>query len=283
MKIQSHAKGAAAAILVALTSASSAAAEEASVFVTSSAMSRPSELVTLATAPEIVTPLREGPRAVVFPAPRPADTAMAPLAPLRSLRPIARDDWAAPVLAWEGHPRDRAWTLAVMAALRGPGAALAQTLPRDIDQWCPGYAAGGTSQRRAFWAGLVSALAWHESTHRATAVGGNGQWFGLVQISPSTARGRGCEATTGDALLDGPANLRCAMRIMGENVPRDQVVSQGMRGVAAEWGPFHSRAKREQMRSWVSSQDFCRQPPLPGLRPLVRPEPVVTRRAFSPL
>jgi hypothetical protein len=38
---------------------------------------------------------------------------------------------------------------------------------------------------------------------------------------------------------------------MGETVPRDGVVSRGMRGVAADWGPFHSSRKREDMRQWL--------------------------------
>jgi hypothetical protein len=47
------------------------------------------------------------------------------------------------------------------------------------------------------------------------------------------------------------------LRIMAETVPRDGVVSAGMRGVAADWGPFHQGTKREDMRAWVSSQDYC--------------------------
>ena len=164
------------------------------------------------------------------------------------------------------------WTLAAMAALRGPGAPLVNTVPRDIADWCPGYETAGPAQRRAFWAGLVlGRLAWHESTHREEAVGGGGRWFGLVQISPATARYRGCAATTGEALLDGEANLRCGVRIMGETVSRDRVVSEGMGGVAADWGPFHSARKREDMRQWLLSQDYCVPGPETLRRPVMRP------------
>ena len=38
---------------------------------------------------------------------------------------------------------------------------------------------------------------------------------------------------------------------------RDGVVSAGMRGVAADWGPFHSRAKREDMKRWMRKQPYC--------------------------
>jgi hypothetical protein len=105
-------------------------------------------------------------------------------------------------------------------------------------------------------------------------VGGDGRWFGLVQIAPGTAQWRNCQVGTGEALLDGPANLRCGIRIMAATVPRDGVVSEGMRGVAADWGPFHSRRKREDMRNWVRAQEYCSTPRRPMMRPagLAAPE-----------
>ncbi|ABD54786.1 transglycosylase SLT domain-containing protein [Jannaschia sp. CCS1] len=193
------------------------------------------------------------------------------LAPAISLRPHPRDTWAVPAARWDHDPRGAQWTAAVLAALRGPGAPLLQTEPRDIRAWCPGYLEASPSQRAAFWTGLVSTLAWHESTHNPRAVGGGGRWFGLVQIAPGTARWRDCEVGTGSALLDGSANLRCGIRIMGITVPRDNVVSEGMQGVAADWGPFHSSRKREDMRDWVREQDYCQAPP-PQMRPVMRPE-----------
>ena len=88
-------------------------------------------------------------------------------------------------------------------------------------------------------------------------VGGGGRWFGLVQISPGTARGYGCEAKSGQALLDGEKNLSCAIRILSTTVPRDGVVAAGGGGIAADWGPFVSSAKRKDMRDWVSGQSYC--------------------------
>jgi hypothetical protein len=77
-----------------------------------------------------------------FPA-APRDPAHATAAPEMSLRPVERDPWAAPRLRWDGHSQDMDWTLAAMAALRGPGASLVRTVPRDIADWCPGYEAAG--------------------------------------------------------------------------------------------------------------------------------------------
>ena len=165
-----------------------------------------------------------------------------------------------PRLRWSGRNEGMEWTVATMNALAAQGEVLDDLVPADVDAWCPGYREASEFDRRAFWAGLISSLAWHESTHRPDAVGGGGKWYGLTQILPSTARSYGCAASTGDALKNGSANLSCAVRIMARTVKRDGVIARGMRGVAADWGPFHSASKREDMRHWVSAQPYCQAP-----------------------
>lgn len=162
-----------------------------------------------------------------------------------------------PILRWEEHTHNEVWTEATMSALRSHGTSLTEMTPADIEAYCPGYPNASEDERAAFWAGLISALSYHESTWRQTAVGGGGLWFGLTQIAPGTARGYGCEARSGQALKDGEKNLSCAVRIMAETVPRDGVVSEGMRGVAADWGPFHSSRKRNDMKAWTRAQPYC--------------------------
>lgn len=167
------------------------------------------------------------------------------------------DEDGMPDLRWDHVDEDDAWTAAAMEALQTHGAPLVAHEPADIAAYCPGYPDASDEERAAFWAGLISALAKHESTWRETAVGGGGLWYGLTQIAPGTARGYGCEAKTGSALKNGEKNLSCAIRIMAHTVPRDGVVSQGMRGVAADWGPFHSSRKREDMKAWTRAQPYC--------------------------
>jgi len=163
-----------------------------------------------------------------------------------------------PAMRWDHRAEASQWTAAAMRTLRsGAGQPLRAVVPRDIAAWCPTYPANNAELRAMFWVGLLSAMAKHESTWNPAAVGGGGQWFGLMQISPDTARGYGCAATSGAALQDGAANLSCALRIMAQTVPRDGVVAQNMRGVAADWGPFHNDAKRAEMAAWTSSQSYC--------------------------
>lgn len=163
----------------------------------------------------------------------------------------------APALGlWNDRPEAAAWTGAAQAALNGHAAALLEVTPDDIGAWCPVYRQAGPARRSAFWIGLMSALAEYESTWNPEVVGGGGRYFGLMQISPATARFYGCEAESGQALLNGAANLRCALRIWATTVPRDNAVSAGG-GVAADWGPMSRAEPREEMRAAISQQSYC--------------------------
>jgi hypothetical protein len=163
-------------------------------------------------------------------------------------------------MQWDHRPEADVWTEATLRALSEEGLPLLTLEPQDIDTWCPDYIAADPEQRAAFWAGLLSSLAKYESTWNPQAVGGGGQWFGLVQISPGTARGYGCDASTGDALQDGAENLACAVRIAASTVPRDGVVASGRSGLAADWAPFLNPSHRAEMAAWTRSQDYCTAP-----------------------
>ncbi len=191
-------------------------------------------------------------------------------------RPRARAD-ALPQMAWDRQRGSAIWTRAALSALQGHAEPLAQTVPRDIADWCPAYPQAATAQRRAFWVGFASALARHESGHRAGAVGGGGLYHGLLQILPATAAGYGCRARSGPALQNGAANLSCALRIMTRTVQRDGVIARTagrFGGVAADWGPMRSDAKRGQMQAWLKQQSYCK--PLSATRPKARPAGLVT-------
>lgn len=189
------------------------------------------------------------------------------------IKPPAREG-NVPRTRWEHVSGSQIWTRAALAALKDHGRPLESMVPRDIADWCPAYPDASPAARRAFWVGFLSALVKHESTYRAPAVGGGGKWYGLTQILPSTARLYGCRARSGAALKHGPDNLSCAIRIMARTVPRDGVVSRGMRGVAADWGPLHSRSKRTDMMAWTKRQTYCK--PLSNVRPRLRPQRVAT-------
>ncbi len=207
--------------------------------------------------------------------PLPPVTSLAAKTVATRLRPLARDPFL-PEARWDGRNGTGIWTRGLMAALRGPAAGLAEVVPRDIDTWCPAYATNPPKLRRAFWVGVMSALARHESRHRADAVGGGGLYHGLLQILPGTARGYGCAARDGVALQDPVRNLSCAARIMAKTVTRDRAVAMNdgrWRGIAADWGPMTKSGMRSEMADWTRSQSYCvKGPVMVAPRPPARPD-----------
>lgn len=161
-----------------------------------------------------------------------------------------------PVAMWDDHPDGPLWTAAVLEALEGPGQPLIINVPGDAATFCPGFAEAGLEARKAFWVSFLSVLAGEESTWREDVSGGGGRWHGLLQISPATAAGYGCEATTADGLKSGSANLACGVRIMAQTVSRDGVIADGG-GVAADWGPLTRAAQRDKIAAYTRAQSYC--------------------------
>jgi hypothetical protein len=175
-----------------------------------------------------------------------------------------------PRTRFQHQPGHALWTRVALSALKSHGKPLVDMVPADIGDWCPAYPTADERGRRAFWVGFLSALSKHESTYKPYAVGGGGLWYGLLQILPATARGYKCNAGSGEALKSGGANLSCGIRIMAVTVPRDGVIyGPKGRGVAADWGPMRSEAKRGDMARWLRGQSYCT--PVDRVRPKARP------------
>lgn len=204
-----------------------------------------------------------------------ATFALADVTPVETTRPKPRPSITPEIIPdtrWDHLSESARWTRAALDALKTHGAPLVRVVPKDVAEWCPAYPQAGAEQRRAFWVGFLSALAKYESRWRPRAVGGNGRWYGLLQILPATARGYRCRAQSGEALQSGGANLSCAVRILARTVPRDGVIQARQprwSGVAADWGPMRSEIKRSEMAEWLRSQDYCQRMTSP--RPMPRP------------
>ena len=212
--------------------------------------------------------LAEAPR----PEPRPVQTLQEVTAILDvSSRPAPRAS-TLPRARWENRRDGALWTRVVMSAVETHGQALLAEVPKDIADWCPAYSENPPEKRAAFWASLISTLARYESTFNPRAVGGGGQWFGLLQIYPPTADFRRCDVRSGEALKHGPDNLNCAVRIMAITVPRDNAISvkdSRWRGIAADWGPIRTPWMRKDMQRYTKRQTYCRL--LEDVRPTPRP------------
>ena len=164
-----------------------------------------------------------------------------------------------PAMGWDARPEAAAWTSATLAAVARYDSVLANAVPGDIKAWCPAYAKNGLAERRAFWAGVLSALAKPESGWNPRASGGGGRYIGLLQISPQTARSNGCAATSAKGLKDGAANLTCGVQIMARQLGQDGVVAgNGRRGLGRDWGPINKSASRAALAGWTAKQSYCR-------------------------
>lgn len=162
-----------------------------------------------------------------------------------------------PRMRWDHVPEAAVWTNAALVSVAKYDSKLATQVPDDITTWCPGYKTASLEDRRAFWVGVLSAVAKYESGYNATAAGG-GRYYGLMQISTQTANAYRCEANTGKELKSGAANLDCAVKIIARQVGRDGMVSgKGNRGVARDWGPMSKAKVRADIAAWTGEQAYC--------------------------
>ena len=162
-----------------------------------------------------------------------------------------------PKMRWDHVPDAAKWTNAALVSVAKYDGSLASQVPGDIATWCPGYEKASLEDRRAFWVGVLSAVAKYESGYNAKAAGG-GRYYGLMQISTKTAAAYRCEARSGSALKSGEANLDCAIKIIARQVGRDGMVSgKGNRGVARDWGPMSKAKVRADIAAWTGQQAYC--------------------------
>lgn len=162
-----------------------------------------------------------------------------------------------PAMHWDGRDSSAEWTDATLAALDSEGAVLMSRVPSDVMEYCPSYASQSPENRKAFWAGLLSAMAKYESSHNPRAKGGGGRYQGLMQISTATARNFGC----GGSMLDAKANMACAVKIAATQVSQDNAIARGnggWRGVARDWMPLRNKAKRAEIAGWTKKQAYCK-------------------------
>ena len=165
---------------------------------------------------------------------------------------------ALPAMRWDSAAKAAEWTAEALAQVAEHDAELTDLIPKDIDVYCPGYAQASPQDRRAFWVSIISATAKYESGFNAKALGLNGRYVGLMQISLATARHSGCEAKTTASLKDGTANLSCAIKIIAPRVAADGMVAgDGNKGIARDWGPWAKARTRATIAKWTRAQEYC--------------------------
>ena len=168
----------------------------------------------------------------------------------------------APAMEWTSQDGSDEWTRATLAALESEGVTLLSTIPSDVIQYCPSYAKQNRENRANFWAGFLSSVAKQQSGLNPAAKGGQDS-MGLMLITPAAAVVHGC----GGSMLDGSSNMACAVRILAKSVVADGAIhggddqqaepKRGWRGVARDWMPLRSKAKRAEIANFTKKQSYC--------------------------
>ena len=86
-----------------------------------------------------------------------------------SSAPEDKMSFVAPPMQWDHHPEGAEWTESTLVAVSTKDPQLSERVPADIETWCPGYTEASVEERRAFWTGLLSAVARYESTWNENA------------------------------------------------------------------------------------------------------------------
>ena len=187
-----------------------------------------------ATLPRETAPPPAAPEPQAVPAPAQVQSAAAPLA-----------------LSWDDDPARKAWSAALLAAVREHKAELERGNP---DAFIPGYAQLSSEAQLKFWAELVIAMAkyesnWNPHAHFREPPPLDVTSLGLLQLSYEDGKQYDLEPLDRDrrSLEDPLVNLRCGVAILAHLVARDGVVAAGSgdrsRGAARYWAVLREGRK----------------------------------------
>ena len=196
------------------------------------------------------------PTPTASPTPRPSPAAT-PKPPTPTPAPVATPKPATPTPTpstvtrplWEAKVSDgKNWTAHVMNKLDTLGIDMLSVLPADYATYCPKYSGFTYTQRKEFWAYLMSAMVKYESNFNTNSLyqesfsDGGGRPVisrGLLQISIESANGYECAFRNAQELHDPYLNLSCGIRILNRWVGRDVriagKVNNAWKGGARYW------------------------------------------------
>jgi hypothetical protein len=162
---------------------------------------------------------------------------------------------------WDNNPDRRAWSDALVAAIRQHRAPLDRA---DVESFCPGYATATPDQQERFWVELVIAMTWYESSWRPDAVYHEPpplsvDSIGLLQLSYEDQRyyplGVLDPRTPARSLKNPIVNLKCGVLILAHWTNKHAVVahSEGRShtGGARYWSVLRKRRKYKEIRRWA--------------------------------
>ena len=168
----------------------------------------------------------------------------------------------------------KAWSDHVYAELDVIGQDLVDVIPADKSLFCPNYANLSYSQRKQYWAFMLSAMARFESNFKPEtsytesfedANGNRVVSRGLLQISIESGNSYGCGLKKASELHDPKVNLSCGIRILNRWLGRDGriagKVSGAWKGGARYWSVLREGDKTsyKSIVSWSQNLSICKK------------------------
>lgn len=169
-------------------------------------------------------------------------------------------------VAWSDHRRSDEYTTFTGEHIDNYGQDLLNTVPEDIDLYCPQYRDFSREQRRDFYISFISTVARFENnsfnpslTFREDFPDSTGNLVvsrGLLQVSLESSRGWGCPLRSANELHDASKNLECGVRILNGLMRRGNRlgsrVGGSWKGGAEYWSVLRStHARHQQLRQEV--------------------------------
>jgi hypothetical protein len=163
------------------------------------------------------------------------------------------------------------WTTLTFDAIDESGTNLLETLPLDIEEFCPKYFQLPVETRKMFWVYFLSAMSELESGHNPeleykekfrNSYGYYVMSRGLLQLSDESARGYGCDISSEADLHDPEVNLSCGVRILDRWIGKDQRIAGKVngkwQGAARYWSVLRDKRKLEIIKGWTRECEICK-------------------------
>lgn len=174
---------------------------------------------------------------------------------LAAVLPAQAQDYA----AWAKANKDGSWTAATEKAVRE--SELSNSLPTDIEKFCPQYKTLDSADRIKFWVGLLSIVARPESNFNPNATytenfpDSKGNMVisrGLLQISIESANQKkySCGIKAAEDLHEPSINLTCGVKILNAWITRDNVIATYLkekpRGGGRYWSTLREKPNKDR-------------------------------------
>ena len=175
---------------------------------------------------------------------------------------------------WEGQHRDGSlWTIHTLRRIDNIQDSFLETVPTDVNIFCPNYANLTRDQRKYFWTFLISVMVQFESQFDPTSsyeegfndsTGNPVISRGLLQISFESSKSYDCGFSSAEQIHNPYMNLACGINILNKWIPADQSFAgyrtNKWRGGARYWSVLRA-ADKESYNTIVersSKLSLCR-------------------------